>query len=366
VSALGVATELRPDLGAAIQSGPSHAYLFSGPRGSGKRAAARAFAAEILATGAPDPESSRRRALADPSPHPDLVWLRPPGAQHLVEDVRTEVIRAASMRPAEGDARVFVIEAADAMKEESQNALLKTLEEPASFAHLILISSEPEALAATIASRCQVVGFAPLPAPAVAERLAQTGASAGPELDAVSRLCNGDLEVGRHLLTDGGRELRAAAQSAARAPLAAHRAPEPWRGLLSSAEEAGREAGTAAEERLRELSFKSEKKLTGNETDQVKRVERRARTAELDLALGLVCAWYRDLAAVASGGPELAMNSDRLAELEADAAGRGAEQAREALELVLDTRRRLTLNVSEELAFDALWHRLATVLRNGG
>jgi DNA polymerase III subunit delta' len=368
---MSTAVELRPDLRAAVDAdqGPSHAYLFKGPHGSGKRAAARAFAAEILAAGAPDAESSRRRALADPSPHPDLVWLRPPGAQHLVEEVRTEVIRAASLRPAEGDARVFVIEAADLMKEESQNALLKTLEEPAPFAHLILISSEPEALAATIASRCQVVGFAPLPAPVVAERLAADlgiGHEAGPggELEAVSRLCNGDLDIGAHLLTDSGRELRAAAEAAARAVLAEVLPPEPWRGLLSSAEEAGREAGEAAEASLREFSAKAGAKLTREQIDQVKRVERRARTAELDLALALVCAWYRDIAAVSAGGPELAMNSDRLALLEEDAAGRTAEQAGEALALVLDTRRRLTLNVGEELAFDALWHRLAAALRS--
>ena len=149
-------------LTAALASGPSHAYLFRGPRGAGKRAAARAFAAEILATGAEDPEDARRRALLDPSPHPDLVWLAPRGAQHLVEEVRERVIRAAAYRPFEGGKRVFVVEAAEAMRDESQNALLKTLEEPPEFVHLILLSSEPEALLETIASRCQPVDFAPL------------------------------------------------------------------------------------------------------------------------------------------------------------------------------------------------------------
>ena len=79
---------------------------------------------------ADDPADAGRRALLDPSPHPDLTWLRPPGNQHLVEEVRREVIGAISYRPFEGGRRVFVIEAADAMAEESQNALLKTLEEP--------------------------------------------------------------------------------------------------------------------------------------------------------------------------------------------------------------------------------------------
>src|SRR3954466_12063298 len=127
----------RATLAAALAS-PGHAYIFRGPRGSGKAAAARAFAAELLAQGSPDAEDARRRALLDPSPHPDLVWLRPPGAQHLVEDVRESVIRAASLSPAEGSRRVFVIEEAEDLRDESQNALLSMLEEPAPFAHLIL------------------------------------------------------------------------------------------------------------------------------------------------------------------------------------------------------------------------------------
>src|SRR3954454_2456344 len=152
-SALAEATEhqgrARVALSAALAGQPSHAYLFRGPRGAGKRAAARAFAAEILASAAEDEEDVRRRALLDPSPHPDLVWLVPKGAQHLVEEVREQVIRASAYRPFEGGKRVFVIEAAEALRDESQNALLKTLEEPPPFAFLMLLSAEPELLLET-------------------------------------------------------------------------------------------------------------------------------------------------------------------------------------------------------------------------
>ena len=181
---LAEATEHQPrvrlTLSAALESGPSHAYLFRGPRGAGKRAAARAFAAEILATGAEDPDDARRRALLDPSPHPDLVWLAPSGAQHLVEAVRERVIRAASYRPFEGSRRVFVLESAEALRDESQNALLKTLEEPPGFAHLILLSSEPEALLETIASRCQAIEFAALGGRASAPRPAPSPPRSSP------------------------------------------------------------------------------------------------------------------------------------------------------------------------------------------
>src|SRR5215510_338870 len=201
-------------LDAALAAGPSHAYLFRGPRGSGKRAAARALAAEILADAAADPEDARRRALLDPSPHPDLVWIAPRGAQHLVEEVRERVIRAASYRPFEGGKRVFVIEAAEAMRYESQNALLKTLEEPPEFVHLILLSSEPEALLETIASRCQPVDFAPLPLDAVEAALrggvpgeTEGSADATPEeVAAAARLAAGDVELARFLLDERGRK----------------------------------------------------------------------------------------------------------------------------------------------------------------
>jgi DNA polymerase III subunit delta' len=347
------------ELTAALESGPSHAYLFTGPRGSGKRAAARAFAAELLAAGAPDPESARRRAMAEPPSHPDLVWVRPPGGQHLVEELRERVIRAASLRPLEGETRVFVIEAAEAMREESQNALLKTLEEPASFAHLILLCAEPEALAATIASRCQTVTFKPLAPNAVAEQLGEAGDDA--EVEAVSRLCGGDVELARMLLTPAGRELRSRVQAAARAASEGG-GGDAWRPLLESAEEAGAEAGVEAEEALRELSGRADGKLSRDDIEQRKRVERRARTESLDLALGLCGAWFRDLAAVAEGAPELAHNSDRLDALREQAEGLEPQRARLAVELVLDTRRRLDLNVSEELALEALWYRLADTM----
>src|SRR6476661_10965020 len=167
----------RVALTAALAGDPSHAYLFRGPRGAGKRAAARAFAAEILASAADDPDDARRRALRDPSPHPDLVWLTPRGAQHLVEEVRERVIRAAAYRPFEGGKRVFVVEAAEALRDESQNALLKTLEEPPDFVHLILLTAEPAMLLETITSRCQPIDFAPLPPKAVEAQLSGAGSA---------------------------------------------------------------------------------------------------------------------------------------------------------------------------------------------
>ncbi len=336
-------------LSAALKSGPSHAYLFRGPRGAGKREMARAFAAEILAGAAEDGEDVRRRALLDPSPHPDLVWLAPKGAQHMVEEVREQVIRASAYRPYEGGKRVFVIEAAEAMRDESQNALLKTLEEPPEFVHLILLTSEPAALLETIASRCQPVDFAPLPAEAVTAALRDGVAGQGDEdeIAAAARLSAGDLELARLLLSEQGRKLREQAVE------------RNWGAMLKSAEGAGEEAESAAREALEEEKEAGMKRSARDIADAAKRAGRRRRTELLDLGLRLAAAWFRDLAAAASGAAEVVYNRDRLTQLQSIASGLDPNSARRAAELVQDTRSRLDLNVSEELALEALSFRLA-------
>jgi DNA polymerase-3 subunit delta' len=334
-------------LDAALKAGPSHAYLFRGPRGAGKRAAARAFAAEILASAAEDAEDARRRALLDPSPHPDLVWIAPKGAQHMVEEVREQVIRAAAYRPYEGGKRVFVVEAAEAMRDESQNALLKTLEEPPQFVHLILLSSEPAALLETITSRCQPVDFAPLPVEAVEASL---GGDDREEVSAAARLSAGDLELARLLLSERGRALREQAIAM------------DWGAMLKSAEGAGGEAESSARKALEAEKEAGLKRSARDIADAAKRAGRRRRTELLDLGLSLAASWFRDLAAVAAGATEVVYNRDRLSQLQSQAAGLDPNRAREAVELVQDTRSRLDLNVSEELALEALSFRLAAVL----
>jgi DNA polymerase III subunit delta' len=348
-------------LSAALASGPAHAYLFRGPRGAGKGAAARAFAAEILASAAEDPEDVRRRALLDPSPHPDLVWLVPRGAQHLVEEVRERVIRASVYRPFEGGKRVFVVEAAEAMRDESQNALLKTLEEPPEFVHLILLSSEPEALLETVASRCQPVDFAPLPVEVLERELADDAASAE-EAAAAAHLAAGDLERAHLLLAERGRELREQVESCLAAALSGELSSAPWRALLDRAEAAGEEAEAATREVLEEEAESGLKRTAREIVDEAKRAGRRRRTEILDLALELCAAWLRDLAAIASGAEEVAFNRDRLELLRSQAEGIEPAAARSGAAAVQETRRSFELNVSEELALEALFFRLARLL----
>src|SRR4051794_4546796 len=373
--ALVDATEHQPGARAALAAAlaaPVHAYLLAGPPGSGKRGAARAFAAELLAQDAPDADDARRRALAHPSPHPDLVWLEPRGTQHLVDEVRERVITASAYRPFEGGRRVFVIEAADAMADESQNALLKTLEEPADFVHLLLISAEPELLLETVRSRCQMVRFRPLTEEAVVEGLESRGLGDGSaERLAAARLAGGDARRAEFLVSEQGRELRAVAEQCAGVALSGELADAPWRRLVATAEATGAGAGEATVARLTavaaeagETEGRAARRAAREAEEAGKRAARRARTDALDAGLGLLAAWLRDMAAVAEGAEELVLNADRLEELREATSGLDARAARRGAELVMDTRRRLTVNVGEELALEALTFRLEALLSN--
>jgi DNA polymerase III subunit delta' len=95
---------------------PSHAYLFHGPSGTGKRTVARAFAAALLADGAQDPSHVSGRIAR--GSHPDLTWVTPSGAaEMLVGDIEEPVVAAVTRRPFESSRRVFVIEAVHAMND---------------------------------------------------------------------------------------------------------------------------------------------------------------------------------------------------------------------------------------------------------
>ena len=342
----------------------SHAYLFHGPAGSGKRQAARGFAAALIAAGADDREDAERRVWA--GVHPDLTWVEPRGAHDiLVDDVRMQIVRQAALRPFESRRRVFVIVDADRMNEESQNSLLKTLEEPAPFAHFVLVSSAPGRLLETIPSRCRPIRFSPIPPARVAETLEGEGVAA-PVALAAARLSGGDVGRAR-ALAGPEAELRGEAEAAARATLADHDdaewvLAEPWRPLLERASERGAVAEAAVKDelaaRLENEPKRGSSGITREYETQARRARRRAHTASLDLSLELVASWFRDLVACASGCEDHVLNADRLDGLRADAKGRNVASLIDAIALVDETRLRLERNVLEDLALEALFDRL--------
>jgi DNA polymerase-3 subunit delta' len=335
---------------------PSHAYLFHGPAGAGKRAVARAFAAELLAEGADDPDNARERVHH--GVHPDLTWVTPSGAADmLVSDIDEPVIAAASHTPFEARRRVFVIERAETMNEQAQNKMLKTLEEPASFAHLVLLTSRPGQLLPTISSRCQAVRFDAPPPEEIAAALQAEGLDPA-SADAAARLGLGDAERARRVPA-----LRAHAEAFARAALAGDLRERPWVALLAQAKKEGDRAQATVDERVAEelelLPARDRRRAEREGGEASKRAQRRARTAAIDHALELAGLWFRDVAVVVDGAPELVHATDRIAELTADAEGRSPQRLRAGVALVDQARAALVVNVSEELLLEALASRLA-------
>ncbi len=356
----------RAVLGPALEdgAGASHAYLFYGPGGSGKRSVARAMAAELLAAGSPDPTSSRMRAMS--GAHPDLTWVAPSGAHEiLVSDIDGPVVSAASKTPFEASCRVFVIEHVDELGDEAANRMLKTLEEPASFVHLILLTTRLVEVLPTIRSRCQLVRFEAPSIDQVAGQVEAAGVDRETAL-ACARLSLGDAEQALELASEEGRQLRAGAEKFARAALSGEASgSHPWSDVLAAVRARGEtvraelEARAAADVEL--YPRKEQKRIETEWSERTRRVRRRVETGALDLALQVVSLWYADLACLAWGVDELVRNADRLEELRADS-GVDAAALRAAVELVEDTRVRFALNVSEELACEALAYRLERLL----
>src|SRR4051794_21660860 len=353
-------------MGAALANGqPSHAYLFHGPPGTGKRTAARALAAELLAAGEADHEAAKKRVLA--GTHPDLTWVKPTGAHVMrVSDVDEAVVAAAGRTPFESRKRVFVLERADTMNDEVANRLLKTLEEPPEFVHLILLTDALGQVLETVVSRCQLVRFDPLSPERIASKLEDEGVEPG-RAGACGRLALGNATRARFLASPEGEGLRDDVNMLVRAALAGERREggggEPWRALLDRADarcdEAQEAIAAVAAERLEnEPKGRDRKALEREFEEAAKRDGRRARTEVLELGLELMALSFRDLLCLAEEAPGAVLASDRASELAAAARGRDPRRLREAIERCEDARQALELNVTEELALTALTLRL--------
>ena len=295
--------------------------------------------------------------------------MAPTGAHVMrVDDVEGPVVNAATRTPFEARRRVFVLERVDTMNDEVANRLLKTLEEPASYVHLILMTDALGRVLETVVSRCQLVRFEPLPAATIASHLVAEGIPAE-RAEACARLALGNESRARYLASPEGEALRADVERLVRAALAGGASaeePEPWRPLLERAEarRAEVEETIAAEARKRlELEPKGrERKAIEREFEEMaKRDGRRARTQSLDLSLTLAALTFRDLICLAEEAPEAVLAADHASALAEQARSRDPRRLREAAERCEEVRQSLELNVTEDLALSALGFRLAAL-----
>lgn len=179
---------------------PVHAYLLLGPHGSGRWAAAKAFAAEILASGLEPAEAERAARLALRGEHPDLIRIDPTGNQYREEEVGF-IITEASRTPVEGARKIIVADRFHTANATSIGRLLKTLEEPPESTIIVLLSEEVPDEQITIASRCVTVRFQAVPHADVVAWLAARGIE-GDGAETVALASGGDLRRAADLATD--------------------------------------------------------------------------------------------------------------------------------------------------------------------
>jgi DNA polymerase III subunit delta' len=333
-------------LTAALSDVPAHAYLLHGPPGVGKRATALAFAAELLG----DHARVERRT------HPDLYVLEPVGDQIRIDDIRT-LRRDLHMRPYEASRRVYLIFDADTMNEDAADALLKDLEEPPSYAVIVLVANDLGPLPETIRSRCQLVPFRRLSELAVrAEIAARAPDLPDAEVTTLARVASGRLDRVERLLDPAAARRREALIGVARAVYLdpAFDAGDGAQALLEGISERGAEAKEQAEAAVEVLE------LTGREAEQrVRRAQRGAERDELLAVLEELEWWYRDVVVLAAGAERAVVHVDRLDELREDATRERLQAAERACEIVRAAWRDAEeLQLSVGLALEALLVRL--------
>ncbi|MGZ4435968.1 MAG: DNA polymerase III subunit delta' [Trebonia sp.] len=356
-------------LQAAVAGGMTHAWLFTGPPGSGRSVAARAFAAALLCeNGGCGVCPSCRQVRA--GTHADLLLVRPVGLSYGVKQTRDLVLRAAGA-PAGGRWLVVLFEDADRCTEQAANALLKAIEEPAPRTVWLLCAPSAEDLVTTIRSRCRVVTLRVPPSEAVARVLMERDGIDHDRALAAARAAQGHVGRARRLVTDPSAAARRAAvlqvpvQATSLGPALAVAAS-----LVKSAEDEAKSVTEQLDEPEREAlrqAFgegstgkgvaKAMRGVAGAMKDLEDRQKSRATRVKrdtLDGALLDLAAFYRDVLMVQYGADVEVANADRIEDVRRLAAAAPPEATLRRIEAIMRCRERLTLNVAPLLAVEEM------------
>ena len=190
---------------AILQNRISNAYVFEGMEGVGKRTTAEVFARGLLCTGEGkkpcDVCADCRRLLA--KNHPDILYLMPTEGRASigVDDVRNQILSEVYKKPYLAKRRVFIVGEGDRLSVQAQNALLKVLEEPPSYATFIICVTKQDILLDTVLSRSQILTFFPLSASEVEEYLKKTYGNAE-NTRLVAQFSQGSIGAAKAMISD--------------------------------------------------------------------------------------------------------------------------------------------------------------------
>jgi DNA polymerase-3 subunit delta' len=365
---------LLPDDEGHGEGGMTHAWLVTGPPGSGRSVAARAFAAALQCPQQGCGECHECRTTLAGS-HPDVTLLATEHVHLRVEDVRP-LVTVAQQRPSLGRWRVIVIEDADRLNDTSGNLLLKAIEEPPPRTVWVLCAPSQDDVLVTIRSRCRHVGLRVPPVADVAALLERRH-GVDPAIAAfAARAASSHVGLARRLATDEGARIRR--REVLRLPEQINSVGAAVLAAGELVKVAAEEATSATAERdareraalLHSLGAEGAGTLPPAVRSQVKQLEenqkRRATRAQrdvLDRSLLDVLSLYRDVLVVQLGAEVDLVNAELATEISRLARASSPEETVRRMDAIGLARERIGANVAPLLAVEALMVELRPVRR---
>lgn len=343
----------------------THAWPFTGPPGSGRSVAARAFAAALQCEEGTGCGTCKGCRMTLAGTHPDVTTVSTEKVVINIQEVR-DLVATASRSASQGRWRIVIVEDADRMVERTSNVLLKSIEEPPEHTVWLLCAPSPDDVVVTIRSRCRQVGLRIPPAGAVARLLVERDGVDPATAEMAARAAQSHVGMARRLATDPDarerrRRLLAIPSSIRGVGDAVLQAAALVDGATAEAKAAGAQRDEEERAELLRMLGVGDGPVPPAYRGQLRQLEeqqkRRATRAQrdhLDRAMVDLLAFYRDVVAVQLGAGVDLVNADVEEAVHALAARSTAEQTLRRMDAIGEARVRLAANVAPLLAVEAM------------